>query len=129
MNNSEKWLEKDQQDFNDATLAEMSLGNRLYHCQQAAEKTIKTVLVSYEKDYPFTHDVGELLTVVEKYGIELPAELKKAGSLTKYAVQTKYPPRDDEKWDEKEYINAKRQARRTVKWAEDFIVEGNFTLD
>lgn len=121
MNNSKKWLEKAEADLSDASISQMSLDNRLYHCQQAAEKAIKAVLVFNEVEYPYTHDIGKLLEQVEATGIDFQEELREAVILTKYAVETRYPSMREITREDKEYRKAKQIAESIVKWAGTII--------
>lgn len=41
--------------------------------------------------FPLTHDLEELLELAEQGGIEFPSRLQEVGSLTPYAVETRYP--------------------------------------
>jgi HEPN domain-containing protein len=75
MNNAEKWLKIAHKDFQDASIAELSIENRLYHCQQAAEKALKAVLVYHEKNYPFTHDISDLIATIQNHNISTPEKL------------------------------------------------------
>jgi HEPN domain-containing protein len=62
-----------------------------FHAQQAAEKALKAVLLHAGVDFPFTHDLEELLDTCADAAIVVPQELQEAGSLTPYAVETRYP--------------------------------------
>lgn len=62
-----------------------------FHAQQAVEKAFKAVLLARKVDFPFTHDIEELISVFEQSGEELPPELQDAGMLTPYAVESRYP--------------------------------------
>ena len=39
-----------------------------FEAQQAAEKAIKAVLLALEIDYPYTHDLAHLLSLLEEIG-------------------------------------------------------------
>ena len=62
-----------------------------FHAQQAIEKSFKAVLLYNNINFPFTHDIEELIDTMENDGISLPSELEEAGMLTPYAVQARYP--------------------------------------
>ena len=62
-----------------------------FHAQQAVEKSMKAVLVFHQIDFPFTHDLEQLLVLLEKKQIALPDALQDIGLLTPYAVETRYP--------------------------------------
>jgi HEPN domain-containing protein len=62
-----------------------------FHAQQAAEKALKAVLVSWRIDFPYTHDIKGLLRIAETSGIVIPPTIQQAALLTPYAVETRYP--------------------------------------
>jgi hypothetical protein len=59
---------------------------------------------------------------LEQAGFALPPEVKEAGSLTAYAVQSRYPDWD-EAVTELEYQRALAVAAQVVMWAEKIILE------
>jgi HEPN domain-containing protein len=53
------WMRKAESDLENAELclaAKKSLDAACFHCQQAAEKTLKAFLVANRADFPFIHD-------------------------------------------------------------------------
>lgn len=62
-----------------------------FDAQQAAEKVVKAVLVFYQIDFPKSHDITELLVILDRSGHEPLKEIWEAGRLSNYAVQTRYP--------------------------------------
>lgn len=93
-----------------------------FHAQQAAEKAIKAVLLSRSIEFPFTHDIEELLEIAESAGVALPGTISEGGSLTPYAVETRYPGYWHE-ITEHEMQDALRFAELTVKWADEAVEE------
>ncbi len=88
-----------------------------FDAQQAVEKALKAVLVQRGVIVPKTHALAELLTRVEKSGIEVHAEIREATLLTPYAVEARYPGL----WEEvtaADHEEAVRVAERVVAWAE-----------
>lgn len=63
-------------------------GLRAYHCQQAAEKSIKAVLMHRGDTVPRTHHVGDLIDALPG---EYRAPLTSARLLTIYATASRYP--------------------------------------
>lgn len=61
-----------------------------YHCQQAAEKLVKAVLVWLGRDVPRSHDIDSLVMYVPR---ELPIRdcLLPLGRFTAYATLYRYP--------------------------------------
>ena len=90
-----------------------------FHTQQAAEKALKAVLVSYGISFPMTHSLRILLDLLHDC-ISIPEEVEDASSLTDYSVMARYPG-DIEIVDEKEYHEAIHLAETVVSWAEDII--------
>lgn len=88
-----------------------------FHAQQAVEKTLKAVLLHGRIDFPFTHDLDALLDTLSSAGIAVPADLEDAGSLTPYAVETRYPGF----WGEINEIDVREAidlAEKALAWAE-----------
>jgi HEPN domain-containing protein len=91
-----------------------------FHAQQAAEKALKAVLRSHGVDFPPTHDMRELMDLLQSGGIAVPADLEQLDALTPFATRTRYPaaatPVDE---------NRKREAlglaERAVAWARRLI--------
>lgn len=49
------------------------------------------MLLSRQVGFPLTHDIEELLELVEESGFPVPKAVGNAGLLTPYAVETRYP--------------------------------------
>jgi HEPN domain-containing protein len=62
-----------------------------FDCQQAAENSLKAMLVAYDKESPHTHIIAHLLGTLEQSGLEIPEDVKSSSDLTEYAVHTRYP--------------------------------------
>ena len=90
-----------------------------FDAQQAAEKAIKALLIKLDVNFPYVHDLAELLTSVEKVGQEVP-ELIRQAELSKFAVFTRYPGIGPS-IKEKEYRETLEIAARVVKWAENIV--------
>ena len=80
----------------DRRLPEVLYEDLCFDAQQAAEKAIKAVLVYKKIQFPKTHDIIDLLTLLDGGGIETSEELRQADSLTFYAVETRYPGLSEE---------------------------------
>ena len=65
-----------------------------FHCQQAAEKALKALLVARETVPPHIHNLITLMDALAE--VDLPGDLRPAcGTLSDYAVVPRYPgPRD-----------------------------------
>ena len=64
--------------------------DKCYQAQQAVEKAIKGLLLYFDVEPEYTHDINKLLIALEKH-IDLDECLIKAKSLTKYAIVTRCP--------------------------------------
>ena len=91
----DEWMDHAKSDMRLARLAAKDASVRreqvCFHAQQAAEKAIKAVLLSWQIEFPLTHDIEELLELAEKNGLPLPQAVRDAGFLTPYAVEIRYP--------------------------------------
>ncbi len=95
-----------------------------FHAQQTVEKSLKAVLLFLHIDFPFTHDLEELLDTFEHAGISIPSEFLEVGVLTPYAVETRYPGFWGEisEYDVNEAITF---AEMTIEWAEGYVLKKN----
>jgi HEPN domain-containing protein len=91
-----------------------------FDAQQAAEKAIKALLIKLDVNFPYVHDLADLLTSVEKVGQEVPELIRQAERLSKFAVFTRYPGIGPS-IKEKEYRETLEIAARVVKWAENIV--------
>ena len=90
-----------------------------FHAQQAAEKSIKAVLVSKGIDFPRTHSIEALIDLLPPEMPRAP-DLVAAASLSDYAALFRYPG-FDEVVTEEDYDEAVRLAECVVKWAEEIL--------
>ena len=97
------------------------LENLCFHAQQAAEKTLKAVLIFLEIDFPRTHNIRTLLDLLPE-GVDVPQEVEESAILTDYAVESRYPM-NSEPVDDEEYRQVIGLAETVVSWAEKLIYE------
>lgn len=62
-----------------------------FHAQQAAEKSLKALLVARQVEFPKTHDIERLLELVAFDDGSLAEALVDAPELTPYGVEYRYP--------------------------------------
>lgn len=62
-----------------------------FHSQQAAEKYLKAYLTWRQVEFPKTHSIREILSLVKTANEELAANLLPATALTPYGVEVRYP--------------------------------------
>ncbi len=89
-----------------------------FDAQQAAEKAIKAVLLHQNVPFPYTHDLSELLTLVERGGEPVPQAVREAVRLTPFAAEARYPG-SEEPVTRNEYESALLIAEAVVRWAEE----------
>lgn len=77
-----------------AASATLSTGQALdtvcFHAQQAVEKSLKAILALHEIEYPWWHDLGELLELVRPLASELIPFEDQMFRMTPYAVEARY---------------------------------------
>ena len=76
-----------------------------FDAQQTAEKAVKAVLLARGVDFPYVHDLGLLLTLLEDAGETVPEAIRRAEKLNAYATTARYPG-IDEPVSEPEYVEA-----------------------
>jgi HEPN domain-containing protein len=91
-----------------------------FNAQQAVEKAINAPLIQRHVQFPYVHDIAELLTILEAADQEIPPAIRQAARLTRFAVFTRYPgvapPIRQE-----EYTEAVRLAGEVLQWVESLI--------
>jgi HEPN domain-containing protein len=92
-----------------------------YQSQQSVEKALKGLLIYYGVEPEFTHNIGILLSELEKI-TEIPENIKETTKLTKYAVITRYPGEYDE-LTKKNYEESIQIAKECLAWTENKIKE------
>lgn len=99
-----------------------------YHCQQAAEKAVKALIVYFgsQGGMPKVHDISFLLNqikhiVQEKKGIEVEYSLLLiADSLSKYGVAPRYP--NEIEVDERQVQKALADSEAILNWVDAVII-------
>jgi HEPN domain-containing protein len=90
-----------------------------YHAQQAAEKSLKAVLIYYSVSVPRTHNIGTLIDLLEGY-TDISESIRDVAILTEYAVSSRYPE-FSEPVDRVDYEVALQLADRCFLWAKGII--------
>ena len=89
------WLKKAQNDLDSAKILGSGrnkiLDTAIYHCQQAAEKSIKAFLIHSRIDFIKTHDLVYLVKLAMGKETDLIFLLDYAVLLTPYSVEFRYP--------------------------------------
>ena len=100
--------------------ADLLLETLCYHAQQAAEKSIKAVLLSQAIPFPRTHNLKVLLELLPPT-CAVPHAVAKSVALTDYAVMSRYPGKY-EPVTEDEYRSALAAAEAVLVWAESLLI-------
>jgi HEPN domain-containing protein len=115
-----EWLLHAESDLTYAKLGQAEpaiLRNQVtFHAQQAAEKAFKAVLVHAVVEFPRTHDLQALLLLLRNSGIAVGQEIEQAATLTRFAVEARYPG-EIEPITPEEVAHAIELADRAVTWA------------
>lgn len=114
-----EWLNRA---FSDLRLASTSPEGVYYedlcfHTQQAAEKAIKALLIKRGVQFPYVHDLAQLLTLVERSGLPIPDNVRQSERLTRYAVMARYPGLEPQVI-RAEYEKALSQSAEVLQWVE-----------
>ncbi len=108
------WLLKSDSDLANAELclaAGKALDTACFHCQQAAEKSLKAYLIAMKVEFPFVHDLKRLLGYCSRIDPQFDTLGTAALRLTPFAVATRY---DDAFWPEPEEVQEALEAAKTV---------------
>ena len=91
-----------------------------FEAQQGAEKAIKAVLIRRDVEFPYVHDLAQLLSLLEDEGVSVPPEVREASELTPFAVITRYPG-TARPITERDHERALAIAAAVVQWAEELL--------
>ncbi|MEK7329341.1 MAG: HEPN domain-containing protein [Candidatus Eisenbacteria bacterium] len=115
-----EWLERAGEDLREAehalTATPPLLRGAVFHCQQAAEKTLKAFLVAHERPFRKTHDLDELGNAVAALDATLADVVDRAKDLTPYAWRFRYPgtPVDPSAEEAREALTLAREVHEAV---------------
>jgi HEPN domain-containing protein len=76
-------------------------------CQQVAEKYLKAVLIEFGVSVPRTHDLEDLLSLLQPTHRQLLAQRRGLKFLIQFAVDTRYPG----------FRSTKKQSVSALRWA------------
>lgn len=91
---AKQWMQRARSNLERAELAKTPnsfLEDQCFDAQQAAEKALKAICILRGARFPYTHDLGKLIDVLELDGLDIPQAVKDGQALTDYAVNTRYP--------------------------------------
>ncbi|MDR2491185.1 MAG: HEPN domain-containing protein [Spirochaetaceae bacterium] len=122
MKRYESWIDRAKSSYE---LSKAVISNDIYfedlcyQAQQAAEKSLKGLMIYYGMETEFTHNIGLLLNELEKY-TEIDDSIKNTMNLTNYAVQTRYPGEYND-ITKTEYEEAVKLAKYCLDWVDNKI--------
>jgi HEPN domain-containing protein len=90
-----EWIRKAERDYRVAERLAQSRPPEhdivCFHCQQAAEKFLKALLIELGLTVPRTHNLEDLLELLKPHHASLVALKRGLDFLTQFAVETRYP--------------------------------------
>jgi HEPN domain-containing protein len=91
-----EWIAKAEDDFQAASALnrkrKLPLPDQVaFHCQQSAEKYLKTFLHEHDVSFAKTHDLAALLTLALPIEVQLDGLRPDAKLLTEFGVDFRYP--------------------------------------
>ena len=114
MERSKEWLDFAAMDLGAAehllTMYPVPLEIICYHCEQAAEKTLKGILVAFHMEPPKTHDLVQLCKLCSERDDRFADLADACIELVPYGVQVRYP--SDLELDERDVTCALRECRK-----------------
>ena len=117
------WLRHARSDLAMANVAlppDVLLNEPCFHAQQAAEKSLKAMLLHYGIEFPATHDIDYLIKLLPPT-IVPPLETEELAELTNFAVVFRYPS-EYEDVTEEEYQWALEAANTVYRWAATLLL-------
>ena len=79
------------------------------------------MLIQRAVEFPYVHDIAQLLTLVERTGLELPPPVRQGERLTRFAVFTRYPGIAPPVRPE-ELTEAIQMAGEVIQWVEGLLL-------
>ena len=61
-----------------------------FHAQQATEKLLKSIIACKERQFPFTHNLLQLVDLAMECSSDLPAQCESLAELTPFAAERRY---------------------------------------
>lgn len=114
MSRHSEWLEFADMDLSAAeylmNMRPMPIEIICYHCEQAAEKYLKAVLIRFDKEPPKTHDLVQLCKLCCDVSERFEQLADACIELTPYGVQVRYP--SNMELDERDVTCALRECKQ-----------------
>ena len=113
----QQWIAKAEEDWEAAQLLSSSpsqAATTCFHCQQCAEKLLKTALLTAGGTIPKTHDLRILSSLLSERDPLWIWDLDVLEDLNAGAVASRYPGYAVDRQDAADSLNATRTLRRTL---------------
>ena len=118
---ADQWLSRAKGNLSRArqgrTAGDIFYEDLCFDCQQAAEKSLKALMILHNLVPSPTHSLSVLIETLEAHRIVVPDTVKEAVPLSYYAVTTRYPGHY-EPVNQREYRTALKKAEVVVAWVE-----------
>lgn len=114
----EEWLNRARSNLAQARLGrapEVYLEDLCFQAQQSAEKALKALLLCRRGTFPYVHDLGVLLDLLDEEGEDPTDRVRRAVRLNGYAVEGRYPG-TAEPVEAEEYEEALNLASDVLAW-------------
>ena len=92
-----------------------------FDAEQAAEKALKAALIVRGTRPPKIHDLDQLIGLLRGGGVDVPDAIQRAGALSPFAAQARYPGSADPHPQEEDLIEALAIAQTVIDWAARMI--------
>ncbi|HTV48642.1 MAG TPA: HEPN domain-containing protein [Phycisphaerae bacterium] len=113
-----EWLTRANRDLQAAQILASAdkplLDIAIYHCQQAAEKSIKAWLQSNDMPFSKTHDIEDLVEQALKIKPGFEKWIKAGAALTPYVAAFRYPGGSDEPMPTRKEFNEALQYAQAI---------------
>jgi HEPN domain-containing protein len=118
------WLEKAAEDLNTVEILWDEDGPNTvicFHCQQCAEKALKSFLVAQKKEPPKTHDLEKLLSLATEIDVDFKDYAPECASLTRFYFEVRYPGDHFLHFSRQDAKRAKEHAESVYKFVKEKI--------
>jgi HEPN domain-containing protein len=124
-----EWLNRARSNLAHARIVtpEVLLEDLCFDAQQAAEKAVKAVFIHRDEEFPYVHNLKNLLTLLARNGLKIPKYVREAHELSPFAWEARYPGRLGPV-SRRRYRRAVRIATAVLRWAERQILGRGKTL-
>jgi HEPN domain-containing protein len=98
-----------------------------FHAQQAVEKSLKAVLFTHQIEFRRTHNLSELIQILNQHGVDTPVSGEQVNLLNKFAVTFRYDDKDIQLISCEDASNLVAMVRRFAEEQVKYAVENDVT--